>query len=321
MLYLLPRHLFVCLIALCGPGQPATTGEALERARTFLTTLDAQQRGQTLFPFDSPQRLQWRRTPGERAGVAIADLDDRQRAHAHRMLRSVLSTQGYLKAASIMLNEDIQAREEPSLGQERYWIAVFGEPSEAGPWSWRIEGHHLSMHFTFRGTELISASPSSFGMHPAEIKSEGPRTGLKVLAAEEESARRLARALREAGRTAAFGQGTPPEALYAESAAFEAAPEGLRVGEMTAAQQALVRALIAAYVDNYESGYAARIIDRLAVDDLRFVWYGGLEPGEGHYYRLQGDRFIIEYHHYGPDSYGGNHIHCLWRDLDNDFGL
>ena len=43
----------------------------------------------------------------------------------------------------------------------------------------------------------------------------------------------------------------------------------------------------------------------------------GIEPGQKHYYRVQGPSFLIEY----DNTQGnGNHIHSVWRDLTNDFG-
>ena len=44
---------------------------------------------------------------------------------------------------------------------------------------------------------------------------------------------------------------------------------------------------------------------------------GGTEPRQGHYYRLQGPRFLVEYDNTQNDA---NHIHSVWRDPANDFG-
>ncbi len=52
-------------------------------------------------------------------------------------------------------------------------------------------------------------------------------------------------------------------------------------------------------------------------DKVHFAWAGGTEPGQKHYYRLQGATFLVEY----DDTQGnGNHIHTVWRDMTNDFG-
>ena len=51
--------------------------------------------------------------------------------------------------------------------------------------------------------------------------------------------------------------------------------------------------------------------------DIFFAWAGGTEPGQGHYYRIQGPTFLIEYDNIQDKA---NHIHSVWRDLKNDFG-
>ena len=50
---------------------------------------------------------------------------------------------------------------------------------------------------------------------------------------------------------------------------------------------------------------------------LRFAWAGGLEPGQPHYYRVQGPRLLVEYDN---TQRGVNHAHAVWRDPDGDFG-
>ena len=58
-------------------------------------------------------------------------------------------------------------------------------------------------------------------------------------------------------------------------------------------------------------------IDAVPDTDLIFVWAGRLEPGEKHYYRIQGPNLLIEYDNTQNDA---NHIHTIWRDPERDFG-
>ena len=81
---------------------------------------------------------------------------------------------------------------------ERYFFSVFGTPSAKDTWGWRVEGHHVSLHFTVVNGTLVAGSPSFFGSNPAEVR-EGPKKGLRILGAEEDGgadapagARRLA---------------------------------------------------------------------------------------------------------------------------------
>ena len=58
-------------------------------------------------------------------------------------------------------------------------------------------------------------------------------------------------------------------------------------------------------------------ISTAGFDSVRFAWLGGLEKGEGHYYRVQGPTFLLEYDNTQNDA---NHIHAVWRDFEDDFG-
>jgi hypothetical protein len=52
-------------------------------------------------------------------------------------------------------------------------------------------------------------------------------------------------------------------------------------------------------------------------EKLFFAWAGGVEPGQPHYYRVQGPSFLLEFDNTQDHA---NHIHAVWRDLKNDFG-
>ena len=60
-----------------------------------------------------------------------------------------------------------------------------------------------------------------------------------------------------------------------------------------------------------------RKIEGDGLDTVTFAWMGGPESREGHYYAVQGPRFLIEYDNTQNDA---NHIHSVWRDPENDFG-
>ena len=52
-------------------------------------------------------------------------------------------------------------------------------------------------------------------------------------------------------------------------------------------------------------------------DNLSFAWAGSTEPGQRHYFRIQGPTLLIEH----DNTQGnGNHIHSAWRNPADDFG-
>ena len=70
---------------------------------------------------------------------------------------------------------------------------------------------------------------------------------------------------------------------------------------------------------------AARVdaIEEAGFDHVHFAWAGASKPGTGHYYRIQGPTFLVEFVNTQPDAAGNpaSHIHLIWRDTAGDFGV
>ncbi len=101
--------------------------------------------------------------------------------------------------------------------------------------------------------------------------------------------------------------------------AISMTPKGLRSADMSTAQNELLHQVLQTYIGRIDDGLADEQFARVAdyADDLHFLWAGSLEPGEPHYYRIQGGDLFVEYDN---AQRGGNHMHTVWRDLRNDFG-
>jgi hypothetical protein len=158
--------------------------------------------------------------------------------------------------------------------------------------------------------------------NPAEVR-EGPRAGLKVLREEEESARALLKSLDEEQRKkAVFSTESPKDILTAaERKVGPLEPPGLGHADMNPGQQAGLEALVKLYLQRQRPEIMEREWKRIqdgGLDKLHFAWAGGSEPGQGHYYRVQGVHFIMEYANTQNDA---NHVHSVWRDFNGDFGM
>ena len=98
-------------------------------------------------------------------------------------------------------------------------------------------------------------------------------------------------------------------------------PRGLSAQQLRADQRDLLRDLLDVYVgrvpEEVADGERAKYDPDAGLDELRFAWAGSLEPGEGHYYRVQGPELLAEYDN---TQRGANHIHTVWRDPRHDFG-
>ena len=70
---------------------------------------------------------------------------------------------------------------------ELYYWTVFGEPGGDGPWGWRTEGHHVSLHINCWSDKVISVTPFFLGANPAEVL-KGDKQGLRILDRREDIA-------------------------------------------------------------------------------------------------------------------------------------
>ncbi len=300
-----------------------TNASMVQTAKTFLASLDSGQLAKAQFQFADEERENWHFIPKPRKGLPLREMTPTQQHLAFALLSSGLSTQGFIKAVEIMSLEDVLKELEHGTGPVRdplgYFFSVFGEPSPAGTWGFRIEGHHVSQNFTFAGGTL-AGSPEFFGANPAMVK-EGPRQGLRVLASEEDLGRALIAALNPEQRKIAIVDPVAYKDIFtmaSRQAALDGQPNGIPATRLDAAQNRLLQKLLEEYANNVAPPLAARRLDQIhRSNHIFFAWAGGVEKGQPHYYRIQSDRFLIEY---DDTQNNGNHIHSVWRDYQGDFG-
>lgn len=293
-------------------------------AAAYLGTLSAADRDRGTWALDDEFRYDWHFVPRERQGVRLKDMSPDQRAAAHRLLRSVLSAQGYLKATGVMQLEGIlgalEGRPERR-DREDYYVQIFGQPAADGPWAWRYEGHHLSLNFTAAPDHAPSVTPAFIGSNPNVVPS-GPAAGWNLLGEEESLARELVRSLDAAQRTRAILSDEAPDDIITGNARRVelTEPEGLPASELRPDQLELLMRLMGEYLGNVQLPVAEAQWSRImqtGIGELRFAWAGGTDPGQGHYYRIHGPTVFIEYDNTQSDA---NHVHSVWRDPQNDFG-
>ena len=297
-------------------------------ADRFLESLTPEQRTQAAFEFQSDEREQWHFIPTEmfpRKGLTIKAMTDAQRAGAHDLLSAGLSQRGYLTAAAIMDLEAVLRAIENGGRMDRdpegYFFSVFGSPSPDGAWGWRVEGHHMSLHFTIVDGTAVASSPYFFGSNPAQVRT-GPKAGLRVLAEREDAARALVLALDRSQRATAVIDDVAPDDILtgAELTVDPLSPVGVKAAALNPGQRELLMDVIHAYTavmaDDIAAERMASIRDA-GLDDIGFVWAGPTARGAKHYYRVQGPTFLIEY---DSTQGNGNHVHSVWRDFTGDFG-
>ncbi|MCH8977704.1 MAG: DUF3500 domain-containing protein [Armatimonadetes bacterium] len=301
------------------PQSPDTVGAANE----FLASLDRTQHRAAVKQADDDYRTLWKYTPAQRQGVSWKSMTGEQQKNAATLLQSVLSDVGMKKAGLVRELEQVlgEIERNPRRDHEQYFFTFFGVPSSTDEWAWRYEGHHVSLNFTYKGTTLVASTPQFFGANPAEVKS-GPKKGMRALSKEQDLAFAFVNSLGEDQRSKAVLSPRAPRDIFTgeNRTAQRQSEEGLKYGDMTAAQQKALMHLVWIHAEAQRGEEAARRIGQIAVsgfDEIVFAWMGGMEPGQGHYYRIQGPKFLIEYDNI---QNGANHIHAVWRDFDGDFG-
>lgn len=304
-----------------------------EAATTWLASLTPGQRSRATYAVDNDDRRNWHYVPNPRPGLALRELSGGQQKLAFRLLATGLSDRAYGQALAIMSLEAVLAElEGPGRRNPRdpdlYHFTIFGTPSDAEPWGWRVEGHHISLNFLIAGG--IAFAPSFFGSNPGRVPDRGldPRTGLaglagfRVLALEEDLGRRLVTTLDASQRRSAiFLPEAPADILTTNQRhVTRDTPVGIAATGMTEAQRDLLMTLVETYAYRMPDAIADHRLDQIARDGtghIHFAWAGGESVGAPHYYRLQGPGFLVEYDN---TQNGANHIHTVWRDFDHEWG-
>jgi uncharacterized protein DUF3500 len=326
---LMVRGIVLAIGVLTATGRALSAEEAAEpapamatAASAFLAALDPAQRAKASLPFNSAERLDWYFVPRERQGVPIKQMSSEQRQAARALLRSGLSARGFTKVDAILHLEEVLFTLEGSAMRdpELYYFTVFGRPSDQGAWGWRYEGHHVSLNWTVLDGRLVGTTPQFLGANPADVR-EGPQKGTRALAAEEDLGRALVTSLKAEQRAEAVLSTEAPRDILTGNSREAAIQEdkGIAYAKLSQDQQGLLLSLIQEYASTQPPAVAQARLARVKAElpNVKFAWMGGLEKGQGHYYRIQGPTFLIEYDNTQNHA---NHIHCVWREFKGDWG-
>ncbi len=329
------RRLYQCLIGaaalfllqsvIAQQSKIELSHEIIDATNLFLESLNAAQREKVQYSFDDEERLNWHFIPRDRQGITLKELNPAQLESARNLLQTLFSAKGFQKTENVRSLEEVLAVLEPNgpfvRDPDLYYLTLFGTPAEHGPWAVRYEGHHLAFNWTFIDNSGIASSPQFFGSNPAEVRS-GASQGTRVLAAEEDLGRQLLKSLSRSQMNLAVLQGEAPRDIFtgADKKVTALDDAGITYAELNSGQQQMLRAIIrevaSAQPDVIADGRMQAIMDE-GIESVKFAWIGGAERGDAHYYRVQGQSFVIEYDNTQNDA---NHIHLVWRDFAGDFG-
>jgi len=252
---------------------------------TFIDSLTTLQQKRALLKFDDTARIKWNNLPvglRARAGISIGSMNDAQRQLIHRILSASLSSQGYLKATSIMHLDNLINMYYDSLYQRKafddkvyqflkdlkwsnqnFYFAIFGNPKTDDSWGYKLEGHHLSLNFTFH-QKTLSVTPMFVGTDPAEmLLSE--YAGWRVLGQEEDLGIKLLAALTPEQKKKAIMSSEVPEDIItaAESGKRLVDYWGIKGSALDKNQQGILQGIIREFVFNLEYEKAVSEYEKL----------------------------------------------------------
>jgi len=324
-----------------GSAQPLSS---VASVKIFLATLSPEEIKNTQFPFEDTLRKKWTNLPVglvPRPGIAYGSLSDQSRMAFHRVLSTMLSSQGYLKTTSIMQLDDIlntlyqAAFDEKKIKAEtlkmvqdlkwahgNYYISVWGQPQDKLPWGLNFGGHHIAISFTSDGNK-VSMSPYFIGTDPSEVKS-AKYAGWRVLSKEEDYGFMLVNMLTDKQKSIAVLKQEVPKDIITNPNSSQRIKEfyGVSAATFNEEQQTMLQLLVQEYVHNFEHVKAHQLFRKIlntGLDKIYFAWVGSLENNKPHYYIINGPDFLIEYDNVGFQN-DGNHIHAILREKGNDFG-
>lgn len=320
-------------------SQSTYNDEIKQAATSFVNTLNPVQKRSALLAFNDTARIKWNNLPvglRARAGINIGSMREEQRKLFHRILSVSLSSQGYLKATSIFhldnllnmyydslfINRKIDSSRHRNMqnlkwSHQNFYLSFFGLPTDT-VWGYKIEGHHLSVNFSFVKDKL-SVTPFFIGTDPAEF----PNTeyaGWRVLGQEEDLGIKLIQLFSaEQQKKATMSKDVPRDIITGAETGIRLVDYwGIKGSELTKQQLSILQYIIREFVFNLEYEKAVVEYDKIfkaGINNIYFGWIGPYVENKPHYFILNGPTFLIEF-----ANNNGNHIHAIWREKGNEYG-
>ena len=315
-----------------GPHSQAAA-QMREAALKFLETLSAEQKTRAAFRYMDGERIFWYYPPMNRHGLMLLDMEPGQREAAFALMASGLSQRANEQAKLIIDHElvlgpwKLSRRLSPT--SEILCATagpIFGDPAGTEPWGWRVEGHHVSLHYSIWGDDVISVTPFFFASNPAEVR-KGPKQGLRILAHRQDLAMELMESLDSGQRSKAMIYDEAPLDILTFNASRASLPkeQGLPASQMSGTQKEVLTALVTEYITKVRLRHIRAAVGRCpagwwprVVAWIRFTWPGAVRL-TGPSPTTTASTAATLWVEYDNRQNGANHIHSVWRDVDNDF--
>ena len=320
----------------------STTAETItnttEAVQAFLATLTDEQKEAVTYDYDDETKTtSWSNFPVtfvDRAGLNVADLTEEQQVAALQVLEALLSDDAYETVSNIIASDQYlvenSSTTESSLGQ--YYIALFGDATDASAYEVQFGGHHLGINATLDGTaDAITFAPTHLGVQPADWTTDD---GTEVQAFDGIYTDAFAfydSLTAEQQETLTSGDVTmcaPGDTCDFSTGA------GLTGADLTEEQRELLLDLIANWsgMADEESAATTRAEIEATLDDTVVAWSGettyDMTQGDGINFSISGPNVYVGFQAQqgsagadvdGVSTSGWGHVHTIYRDPTDDY--
>ncbi|WP_240543684.1 DUF3500 domain-containing protein [Spirosoma foliorum] len=306
-------------------------------AEAFKATLTSDQIASVQRPYSKTDAVKWSNFPEfserpRRVGIRLGSLSEAQLKAAKTLLAAAMAqtipNEGFDELEGNLAADEYLGKlinKTSTFNQGNYYLAFLGTPSTKDLWELQFGGHHFAVANTYKEGKAIGLTPSFRGVEPIAPVTINGRTH-QSMEQERQAFANMLGSLSPSEQTTAKLSGTFRDVLLGPGVdgQFPNTKQGIKVGELSAAQKKLVLNAIKLYVNDLEPAMVATTLTQYTTDlDNTYIAFSGSgtmsQPGD--YVRIDGPRVWIEYSGQASrDIPGTVHPHSVWRDRISDYG-
>jgi len=321
-----------------GTQTTATVADVVAAANAFIATLSTSQQSTLLQTFNQTNVTKWSNLPvntTNRIGLRLDALTTAQQAAALAVVQAATGTgnEGFNEIQQLRAADDNLAANGggSAYGSGVYLIAFLGSPTTAGTWMLMFGGHHLATNITYSNGNVTGATPKFEATEPLSFTTANSNvfpTGTTIAPLSSEASGMLAmlNGLSASQKSSALLTQTFNDILLGtgQDGNFPATRVGLQCSQLSSAQQDLVVAAMAPWVQDADDVTSANLLayyrTQLANTYIAYAGTGNL-TSQSDYVRIDGPNVWIEFSCQGGVVYRNQiHYHTIWRDRARDYG-
>ncbi|MGI4742741.1 MAG: DUF3500 domain-containing protein [Janthinobacterium lividum] len=311
--------------------------DVVTAANAFIATLTTAQQATLLQTFNQTNVAKWSNLPCGaqcRLGLQLANLTTAQVTAAMAVVQAATGTtsgDGFNEVQQIRAADDNLGTQRSGYGNGIYFIAFLGTPSTTGTWMLQFGGHHLATNMTYSGGYVTGSTPKFEGVEPLNFTTTNANvlpmgTVCAPMANEASSMIAMLNGLTTAQKATAKLTQTFSDVVLGpgQDGNFPATRVGIQCSQLTSAQQALVVAAMAPWVQDTDDATAAALLayyqTQLANTYISYSGTGTFNTNAD-YARIDGPNVWIEFVAQTGVVYNTQtHFHSIWRDRARDYG-